>query len=330
MPGMRMRQRLVHRQHGGRGHAAAQQAVGQLGRVVPGQQRGQFVAQRLAVAQAVGVGGVARVLGQRGRAQRLRQLRELPVVAHRQEDRAGGRGQGFVGGDVRVRIAAARGHLAAVEIIRRVRMQQRQGAVVQRDVQELAQAAAAALVERQQDGHRRVQARHHVHDRQADAGGLALRVAVHAHQAAHGLGAGVVAGQTAQRSVGSEAADPAMDQGREFPAQGLVSQAPFFQRAGLEVLDQHVGVGQQAAQQLLARRPGQVQRHAFLVAVHADEVRGGVAQEGRPPAPRLVAAGRLDLEHVRAVVGQDLRAIRAAQHAGQVDHLAAGQGAGVG
>ncbi|MNT78119.1 hypothetical protein D3C72_2173270 [compost metagenome] len=83
-------------------------------------------------------------------------------------------------------------------------------------------------------------------------------------------------------------------------------------------------------QQLLARGLRQVQRHAFLVAVHADEVGGRLAQEGRPPAARLVAAGRFDLEYVGAVVRQDLRAVGPAQHAGQVDHLAARQGAWVG
>ncbi|MOA18616.1 hypothetical protein D3C78_1389460 [compost metagenome] len=120
-----------------------------------------------------------------------------------------------------------------------------------------------------------------------------------------------------------------MDQLGEGLAQGLEAQAPLLQRAGLEVLDQHVGVGQQVAQQLLAGRLRQVQRHAFLVAVHADEVRRRVAQEGRAPSPRLIAAGRFDLQHVGAVVGQDLRAIRAAQHAGQVDHFAPGKRAGI-
>ncbi|KAG1076491.1 hypothetical protein G6F40_017344 [Rhizopus arrhizus] len=120
-----------------------------------------------------------------------------------------------------------------------------------------------------------------------------------------------------------------MDQLGKGLAQGIETQAPLLQRAGLEVLDQHVGIGQQVAQQLLAGRLRQVQRHAFLVAVHADEVGRGVAQEGRAPAPGFIAAGRLDLQDVGAVVGQDLRAIGTAQHAGQVDHLATGKRAGI-
>ncbi|CPM74670.1 Uncharacterised protein [Bordetella pertussis] len=292
------------------------------------QQFGQRGAQGVAMRQALGVAGKARVLRQLRGAQRVGQRRELAVVAHRQEDRPGAGGQGFIRRDVRMRVAGARGHPAAVEVVRRVRMQQRQRAVVQRDVQELAQAAALALLQGQQHGDGRVQAGHHVHDRQAHPRGRAVGLAVDAHQPAHGLGAGVVARQAAQRAVGAEAADAAMHQARKGLAQRVVAQPPLLQRAGLEILHQHVGVGQQAAQQLLAGKLRQVQRHATLVAVDADEVGGGLAGERRPPAARLVAAGRFDLQHVGAVVGEDLGAVRAAQHARQVDDAAALQGAG--
>ena len=58
-------------------------------------------------------------------------------------------------------------------------------------------------LQRQQHRHGRVQAGDHVHHGQADAGGFAIGLAIHAHQAAHGLGASV-AGQAAQRPVGAK------------------------------------------------------------------------------------------------------------------------------
>jgi hypothetical protein len=42
--------------------------------------------------------------------------------------------------------------------------------------------------------------------------------------------------------------------------------------------------------------------------------------EGRAPVARLVAGRRLDLDHVRAVVGENLRAIGTAEHAREIDH----------
>src|SRR5215475_13608168 len=48
----------------------------------------------------------------------------------------------------------------------------------------------------------------------------------------------------------------------------------------------------------------QIDRDALLVAVEIDEVSCFFAVEWRAPAARHVALGRLDLDHVRAVVGE--------------------------
>ncbi len=67
----------------------------------------------------------------------------------------------------------------------------------------------------------------------------------------------------------------------------------------------------------------QVQRGAALVAVDAQEVGGGARffVEGRPPGAHVVAVGRLDLDHVGAMVAQPLGAEGPAQNPGQVDYL---------
>jgi hypothetical protein len=82
-----------------------------------------------------------------------------------------------------------------------------------------------------------------------------------------------------------------MDQAEEALRQHvLVAEAPFLHAAGLEVLDQHVGIFQQAQQHFAARRLRKIEADALLVAVDADEV-AGVARvvKGWTPLARLVA-----------------------------------------
>jgi hypothetical protein len=225
-------------------------------------------------------------------------------------------------GAVAMRVAAALRRAARAEIVRQMRMQQRDAAVVQRDIDRLAAAALRAFGKREQNAGERVQAGDHVDDGQADARGGTVALAVHAHQAGHRLNRGVVAGQAAEWTVGTETRYGAMDQLRETLAQiALVVHAPAPERAGFEVFDQHVGIFQQLPQDRAAFIAREIDRDALLVAVHARKVPRGVAVERRPPTTRFVAVGRLELDHPRAVIGERLRAVRAAEHAAQVDHL---------
>ena len=72
----------------------------------------------------------------------------------------------------------------------------------------------------------------------------------------------------------------------------------------------------------------EVDRDRPLAAIGRDEQGGELA--GRvdrlAAAPRDVAAERLDLDHVGALVGQEHRGEGAGHHAGEVDHLNTGQG----
>ena len=78
----------------------------------------------------------------------------------------------------------------------------------------------------------------------------------------------------------------------------------------------------QAQERFLAPGILQVEHHALLVAVQADEVIGFAAGQGRAPGARDVAqAGRLDLDHLRAVIGEHGGAERPGERVAQVEYL---------
>ena len=148
-----------------------------------------------------------------------------------------------------------------------------------------------------------------------------------AHDPAQALRQIVVAGARGVGAGLAEAGDRAVDQPRELGAQLLVAQAVAGEVADLEILDQHVAAGQQAPDQGLALAAGDVDRDRALVAVGAEIVgalrgRALLALDvGRPPFAGVVAGTRpLDLDDVGAEVAQQLRAARARQDPGQVQH----------
>ena len=103
-----------------------------------------------------------------------------------------------------------------------------------------------------------------------------------------------------------------------FPAE-----APAFHRAGLEVLDQHVGFERQGAHRLLPFAAAQVQAHRALVArLHLPPHRGAVAQQA-PLAQRIADAVRLDLDHVGAEFRQRLAGEGAGDELAELQHLEA-------
>ena len=116
-----------------------------------------------------------------------------------------------------------------------------------------------------------------------------------------------------------------MDEAREARRKHVEPETPFFERARFEVLDEHIGVLEQTQQELASRRVGEIDRHAALVAVHANEVRRGLAEERRTPAAGFVALRRLDLHYLGAVVTEDLCAVGTSEHAREVDDSDAGE-----
>ena len=94
--------------------------------------------------------------------------------------------------------------------------------------------------------------------------------------------------------------------------QRLVAQAEIVQIAGLERLDQHVGPLDQAPKPLTASLGLDIDDDAAFVAAKRPPeqavLRAGSVVDERAAATRGAAAGRLDLDHVRAEVGQRLPA----------------------
>ena len=178
-------------------------------------------------------------------------------------------------------------------------------------------AGRAAFMQRHQDADRGIQPGAHVDDRGAQPHRPGGGVAVHAHEPGHRLQDRVVAGQSAQRTIAAEAGNAAMDQaGKPLRQHLVIAEAPFLHRAGLEVLDQHVGALQQPQQDRLARRLAEIERDRAFVAVDADEIAGVALVERRAPVADFIALRRLDLDHVGAVVRQDHRAVRPARARG--------------
>jgi len=85
------------------------------------------------------------------------------------------------------------------------------------------------------------------------------------------------------------------------------------------ILDQDIRPVHQVEQRRTVGLLLQVQHHRPLVAVPRHEGRALAVHEGRHRAGG-VAGGRLDLDHLGAVVGQQHGAVRAGQMAGQVQH----------
>jgi len=127
----------------------------------------------------------------------------------------------------------------------------------------------------------------------------------------------------------AEAGDRAVHEpglhGRE---RGVVA-AKLRDDARQEVLDHHVGGAREVQHDLAGLGMREVERQARLAGVDPDEIRGLV---GAPlfhlsvPAPGVVAFARaLDLDHPSAEIGEQARAVRAGQHAREVEDGDAGK-----
>ena len=212
--------------------------------------------------------------------------------------------------------------LAAHQVIGAVGMQQAYRAVEQRHLDLLAAPGHSPLVHGHQNREAGIEPGRQVGDWHADAKWRAVGGAVDADQAAHHLGDRIETGHPRHRPVRAIAGDLSIDQAREARRQhGVPIEAPFGHFPGLEVLDQDVGVVQQAIQHRLARVRRKIEPEAFLVAIDPGEIGTLSVTKRRPPGPRIVAPRRLDLDHLGAVITEYLGTERAGQDARQIDHL---------
>jgi hypothetical protein len=112
--------------------------------------------------------------------------------------------------------------------------------------------------------------------------------------------------------------------------QRLVGEIELFHRAAPEILDEDVCVPHEAQQDLVTLSPLEVERDAALVAVE-DQIRRRNAVDARLAVPaRVVAAGELlDLDHVRAEIGEQRATGRTGHDLRQLEHAHSDERTGV-
>ena len=107
-------------------------------------------------------------------------------------------------------------------------------------------------------------------------------------------------------------------------AQHIVPKPPFLQRAGLKILDHHIGVHNQPLQQRGAVGLAQVQRNAALVArLGQPGQRIAARRHGPETTGRVAHDGKFDLDHVGAELAQLRGAERPSQERRHIEDLAA-------
>jgi hypothetical protein len=106
------------------------------------------------------------------------------------------------------------------------------------------------------------------------------------------------------------------------------------QLAGAEVLQQHIGRGDQRGERLLGARVARVDRQRALAgALHHEALaqpQGGQLRVGRLGADHVVGVGALDADHLGAQQAELIAREGTGEHVRPVDHAQAGQRAGGG
>ena len=164
---------------------------------------------------------------------------------------------------------------------------------------------------------------HRVDDGDGVTQALAVCLAVDAHHARLGLQNGIVAGPVRQRSGLAVGRDREIDQLRVLRRDARIVEAILLQHAGPEILDQHVGAGEQLVHDRLAFGLGEIKADALLAPVEGhEEMALAVAAPGaRTGAPaRVVAAVWVfDLDDLGSHVREHLGAHGPRDHAGEID-----------
>ena len=100
-----------------------------------------------------------------------------------------------------------------------------------------------------------------------------------------------------------------------------VIETELRQRVRTKVLHHHVGAIDETIDERAPVRMLEIERDAFLVPVDAQEIGAFAVEKRRPPGACVVAFPRLfHLDDARPHVGQQHCAVRARQHAGEVEH----------
>ena len=173
---------------------------------------------------------------------------------------------------------------------------------------------------RRQDPQRAPHAGRKIANRRAHAQRSALLGAGDAHQSRHALSDLVDARPTAVRPRRAKAADARIDQFGVVAAKHVVAQTHLVGDAGLEVLDEDVGLPGELLQQGESLWRSEVDGQAALVAVDAQEV-GTFSLVERPEGAQQIAARcRFDLGDIGAEVAQDHGAERPRRRTREIEY----------
>ena len=109
-----------------------------------------------------------------------------------------------------------------------------------------------------------------------------------------------------KRPVAAKAGDGAADKARVTPPQFGHWKAQPLQAAGLEILDEHIGLGQHRGQQRPVGFGCKIQADGLLAAIEPDKI-GALALGKTVIAAGKITFGPLDLDHPRTGIGQPRR-----------------------
>ena len=237
-------------------------------------------------------------------------------------------------------VAEPAGRFPGGEVVRALVGEHRRERIEEREVEMLAHAGLGAVRERRAHGDRRVHAGHDVGDRDArllrPAAGQVVALAGDAHQPGHPLDHEVVAGPLAVRAGLAEAGDRAVDEPRVDLLQVVVAEPVAGEVAELVVLEQHVATRRELAHHALPGGLREIDGDRLLAPVGAGEVRrlgrllaARILQPRRAERARVVPLLRtLDLDHLRAEVGEVLPGPRRGEHAREIEDADVGQRTG--
>src|SRR4249920_2834526 len=99
----------------------------------------------------------------------------------------------------------------------------------------------------------------------------------------------------------------------------FVAESESREAARLEVFDEDICARDQTRERFVSAWSLEVERDALLAPIEAQKIAAPAVHDRRKPTDVIAAARILDLDHLRAHVGEEHRAVRACKNARQID-----------